>query len=237
MAIATFKDLCVDANASATVAGFWSSVLGRTTRAEDGDVLIEAPPDGTPNQAMWVNTVPESRTGKTRVHLDIRLPTDDPAPLLEQGARLVRDHTESDPWWVLADPEGNEFCAFGPHPFHRVTAPEPFELVVDSVDPEAQARWWSGVSGGRVGDMPGAPCPYVEGTDGFPWFFWVFAPVPERKEVKNRWHWDVVMDRDEPSALIAAGARQLAKPTAATPWWVLADPEGNEFCAFRPDDQ
>jgi hypothetical protein len=49
-----------------------------------------------------------------RFHLDIRLPAPDPAPLVAAGARLVSSPDGETPWWVLADPEGNEFCAFGP---------------------------------------------------------------------------------------------------------------------------
>jgi hypothetical protein len=39
-----------------------------------------------------------------------RLPGTDPGHLLAADARLVR-RPAPDPWWVLADPEGNEFCA------------------------------------------------------------------------------------------------------------------------------
>ena len=54
--------------------------------------------------------MPEPRTGKTRVHLDVRLPEPDPAPLLAAGATLVSEPDGERHWWVLADPEGNEFC-------------------------------------------------------------------------------------------------------------------------------
>ncbi|MCX4471276.1 hypothetical protein C5N14_19585 [Micromonospora sp. MW-13] len=36
--------------------------------------------------------------------------------LLAAGARLVREPDVEVSWWVLADPEGNEFCAFAPRP-------------------------------------------------------------------------------------------------------------------------
>lgn len=61
-----------------------------------------------------MNQVPEPRVGKTRVHLDLRLAGAEPAPLLAAGARLVREPDGEVGWWVLADPEGNEFCAFPP---------------------------------------------------------------------------------------------------------------------------
>ncbi|WP_309227476.1 VOC family protein [Micromonospora thermarum] len=55
-----------------------------------------------------------------------------------------------------------------------------------------------------------------------------------RKTVKNRMHRDVDLVDPEPTALIRAGATLLREPTDQTRWWVLADPEGNEFCAFPP---
>jgi Glyoxalase-like domain len=50
--------------------------------------------------------------------------------------------------------------------------------------------------------------------------------------VKNRVHWDVDLPGAGPAALVAAGARILRGSDDEIRWWVLADPEGNEFCAF-----
>jgi hypothetical protein len=55
----------------------------------------------------------------------------------------------------------------------------------------------------------------------------VFVPVSEPKPGKNRIHWDVTTP--SVAALVLAGASILAKQPR---WTVLADPEGNEFCAF-----
>ncbi len=155
-----------------------------------------------------------------------------PAALLEAGARLVREPDSEISWWVLADPDGNLFCAFAPGDESR---PGPFELVVDSADPSAQATWWAGIVGGEV-EVSEQGYASVNGAAGFPWDHWVFDPVPERKSVKNRMHWDVDLTDPEPSALIRAGATLLREPDDAVSWWVLADPEGNEFCAFPPGD-
>jgi Glyoxalase-like domain len=35
-------------------------------------------------------------------------------------------------------------------------------------------------------------------------------------------------------AFIQAGAIVLREPGGDITWWVLADPEGNEFCGFPP---
>jgi hypothetical protein len=47
---------------------------------------------------------------------------------------------------------------------------------------------------------------------------------------EDRIHWDVVAP--DVGALAARGARVLREPHDEISWHVLADPEGNEFCAF-----
>ena len=57
-------------------------------------------------------SVPERKTIKNRLHLDFR-PDDQAAEvdrLLALGARRVDIGQGEQPWVVLADPEGNEFC-------------------------------------------------------------------------------------------------------------------------------
>ena len=53
--------------------------------------------------------------------------------------------------------------------------------------------------------------------------------MPEPRTVKNRIHWDVLGSVD---SLQAAGAMVLRRPDEDTGWTVMADPDGNEFCAF-----
>jgi hypothetical protein len=230
-----FKDLCADVTAAGDTAGFgrfWAGVLGLTleeTPDDDPGRLTGA----TPERTVWLNAVPEPRTAKTRLHLDVMLPAADPAPLVALGARVVSEPDGEKRWWVLADPEGTLFCAMGPHPQYTPSAPEPFELVVDAADPWAQAQWWAAATGGQAERRDGTPWAWVEGAAGFPWRYWVFAAVPEPKTVKNRWHWDVTTP--DPQLLVDRGARVLRKPDDEVRWWVLADPEGNEFCAFTPD--
>ncbi|MEV0807612.1 VOC family protein [Micromonospora sp. NPDC050200] len=229
--IARFKDLCMDAADPHSLGGFWARILGgEVVDTGDGDVRLDPRPGGAGPESIWVNRVPEPRTGKTRAHLDLRLADADPAALLATGARLVREPDAEISWWILADPEGNQFCVFAPREGAR---PGPFELVVDSTDPIAQATWWAGVVGGRVETSEEGHAS-VTGAAGFPWDHWVFDPVPERKRVKNRVHWDVDLTGRDATALIAAGATLLREPDETVSWWVLADPEGNEFCAFAP---
>ena len=62
--------------------------------------------------------VPEGKTGKNRIHFDLRPRTgsrdDELERLLSQGATVVEDHRGNygpgTGWVTLADPGGNEFC-------------------------------------------------------------------------------------------------------------------------------
>ena len=58
-------------------------------------------------------------------------------------------------------------------------------------------------------------------------------PGARAKTVKNRMHFDVV---GETWPLLAAGARMVREQDDEIEWSVLADPEGNEFCVFPPED-
>ncbi len=71
----------------------------------------------------------------------------------------------------------------------------------------------------------------------------LFIEVPERKAVKNRLHLDLVpTDRtrdEEVDRLLMAGATAVddRRRPDGTGWFVLADPEGNEFCVLRSDKE
>jgi predicted enzyme related to lactoylglutathione lyase len=59
--------------------------------------------------------VPEQKSGKNRVHLDIRTGDADVeairARLLERGATVLHTGRQGPHSWVtMTDPEGNEFC-------------------------------------------------------------------------------------------------------------------------------
>nr|WP_258562774.1 VOC family protein [Nocardioides sp. MAH-18] len=112
--------------------------------------------------------------------------------------------------------------------FERSEVPDQrlYEIVVDCQDPAAQAAWWAEVLGGRVHTDGDA----VEAVPGAPFEYLVFVRVPEPKTVKNRLHWDV--DTADVGLLVEHGATVLREPDGDIRWTVLADPEGNEFCAF-----
>ena len=93
MAIAQFKDLAIDAGDPARLGAFWAAALGRTWAAkDDGDGLLTGP---TPQHTIWVNRVPEPKTVKHRVHLDIY--ARDLAGLEALGATIVSRSTARAP--------------------------------------------------------------------------------------------------------------------------------------------
>jgi hypothetical protein len=221
MAIARFKDLCLDAGDPPRLGAFWAAVLGRTWETkDDGDGLLTGP---TPQHTIWVAQVPEAKTVKHRVHLDIY--ARDLADLEALGATIVEPQFGPRTWTVMADPEGGEFCAFLRS---EVPAGRLHGLAVDSADAEAQARWWAMVYGVDVTENDGWFT--LESVPGMPIATMDFAPVPEPKTVKNRIHWDVTVPAVAP--LVEAGATLLRERGGDIGWHVLADPEGNEFCAF-----
>ncbi len=221
MAIARYKDLCIDTTGGEALGRFYAGVLGLRFKSDGDSGVLNGP---TSRHRIWMNTVPEPRAVKNRVHLDVH--TGSIAELQQLGA-VVREPEGDRHWTVMADLEGGEFCAFvrDEPPALRL-----YEVVVDSADPRAIAAWWSDVLAARLGGGDGEGFWWVDEIDGAPFEAMVFVPVPEPKTAKNRIHWDVSVDDLTP--LAEAGATVLRPPLSGADWHVLADPEGNEFCAF-----
>jgi hypothetical protein len=215
----SFGGLCMDTQDPAPFGAFWSQALGLTLRRlPDGDVRLVGE---EPFRTVWVNRVPEPKTVKNRVHLDVHGDVDS---FLALGATVVDDRTND--WAVLADPEGGEFCVF---PGDDAARPRVVDLVVDCQDSAALADWWGGAfdvepSTGAVDNS------VLRGVPGCPFAAIGFVEVPEQKTVKNRLHIDVRSASVE--ALLDYGATLLRAPDDEISWSVLADPEGNEFCVF-----
>ena len=200
---------------------FWGRVLDLDWRAgDDGEGGLFG---RTPGHTIWFNRVPEARTVKHRVHLDVF--TVDVDDLTALGSTVVLPPGDDRSWTLMADLEGGEYCAFvrpelPPDRLHG--------LAVDCADPSALAAWWASVYGGKL--VNNEEFVTVENIPGMPIATMDFASVPEPKTVKNRIHWDVSVDNVQ--ALIDAGATVLRPLGGDLEWHMMADPEGNEFCAF-----
>jgi hypothetical protein len=225
MALATFRKVCVDAVEPLQIGPWWAEALGLEWRGHDqgeGGAF-----GSTQGHTVWFNRVPEAKTVKHRVHLDIY--TRALADLEARGAVVVEPQREGWGWTVMADPEGGEFCAF----LRDELPPDRLHgLVVDCVEPEPIAQWWADVyDADVVHHQRGFST--VEHVPGMPILTMDFVPVPEPKTVKNRIHWDVTAP--DVGALVSRGATVLQRPGGDIAWHVLTDPEGNEFCAFPGD--
>jgi predicted enzyme related to lactoylglutathione lyase len=101
---------CADAE---VLAHFWSDALGWNIEylAEDGAVLAD--PSGAPPR-LFLQPVAEPKTVKNRMHPDLTVSDLDAeeARLVKLGAirRERHDVPEGRRSYVMADPEGNEFC-------------------------------------------------------------------------------------------------------------------------------
>ncbi|MFY9915730.1 MAG: VOC family protein [Nocardioidaceae bacterium] len=224
MPFARMMKICVDALDPISLGGFWAAALDLQLLPDDrGEAGLVDPSD---TDRLWFNRVPQAKTVKHRVHLDIYARS--LAELEDLGAAVLLPEGDDRRWTVMTDPEGGEFCAFvrDELPDRRLHG-----LVVDCVDAPAQARWWYDVLGGRfidegdwgtVTDLPELPAMTFD-----------FVPVPEPKATTNRVHWDLAVDSIDP--LLDRGATVLRRRGEDDlNWDILADPEGNEFCAFTP---
>ncbi|MFI6645606.1 VOC family protein [Streptomyces sp. NPDC050504] len=109
------RHVTVDSADAYALASFWAEVLGASVSEEDEPGAAEALVESAGAALLFV-TVPEGKTVKNRVHLDLqpqdRTREEEVERLLGIGAVLVDDRRRPDGtgWAVLADPEGNEFC-------------------------------------------------------------------------------------------------------------------------------
>jgi Glyoxalase-like domain len=125
--MATHWTLGCDANDPHRLGAFWAIALGYVPEPgfDDPDGASIVDPDGV-GPAVGFLRVPEGKTVKNRVHIDIRAAGEPPwdmparallirekvAQLVGAGATVVREEMYDDDLGhvVMLDPEGNEFC-------------------------------------------------------------------------------------------------------------------------------
>lgn len=134
--------ICVDATDPHTLADWWAETLQWDLEpsdeamirslvergvAREEDTLVHrgalvwrlgqaiTPPEGVPGARILFQVVPEPKTVKNRLHLDVFVGEDGKDAvrdaLLARGAAYVSSHQVGpSSWHVMTDPEGNEFC-------------------------------------------------------------------------------------------------------------------------------
>jgi predicted enzyme related to lactoylglutathione lyase len=111
-----WSNIVIDCDDVERVARFWSEALNlKLNGPQDGEWWLEP---GGDHPDILFEKVPEAKSVKNRVHLDLR-PNDQLAEverLLGLGARRVDIGQRDVSWVVMADPEGNEFCVLQPTP-------------------------------------------------------------------------------------------------------------------------
>jgi hypothetical protein len=109
--VLTWEQLIIDAGDPVALGTWWAEALGWIIVNDDPDEFeIRASPDAFPG--LLFALVPEAKSVKNRLHLDLR-PDDrdrEVARLISLGAGHVDVGQGEETWIVLADPEGNEFC-------------------------------------------------------------------------------------------------------------------------------
>jgi predicted enzyme related to lactoylglutathione lyase len=106
--------LVLDCREPARLAEFWASALDYVSLGEAGAYVVLLP-NGRPGPKLLLQQVPEPKSTKNRMHLDIdAVDIEAEATRLEAlGARRVADdqsHEHGTNWILMTDPEGNEFC-------------------------------------------------------------------------------------------------------------------------------
>jgi hypothetical protein len=97
---------------SVRIATWWADLLGARVGDSGRDFAYVGDIAGAPFEWLVFGSVPEPKTVKNRLHIDVS--TSDLDALLDAGAEMLRPRDEEIGWSVLADPDGNEFCVFAP---------------------------------------------------------------------------------------------------------------------------
>lgn len=238
--------LLIDSADPLRAATFWAQALGWEPVDEGPDEAVASPVGfdypGTSAVPLVFVPVPEPKTVKNRVHLDLTSASlDDQASKVERllwlGATHIDIGQDEVPWVVLADPEGNEFCVLEPRPVYRDAGPVA-AIVVDCAGIEAMSRFWAVAAGwpvtGSDEDLIALRSASGEGP------FLELLRSAEPKQVKNRVHLDIAPFTDDDqaadvAALRAAGAKLADVGQSGTEGWiVMSDPDGQEFCVLTP---
>lgn len=239
-------NVVIDAADPRALSRFWADLLGwQATRQATEEVDIRAPADdGWQFNLTLVPGAGPKTSVKNRIHLDLASASPDHqlaqvTHALTLGATRVDIGQRNVPWVVMADPEGNEFCVLDPRPEYMATGAVA-AVVVDALDPLRLAEFWSAATGWPVVETTKWTASLRSPDAQGPWLEFIRTEHPHT--IKNRVHLDVapLLEDDhwaEITRLLELGAHKTDIGQGSTPWQVMADPEGNEFCVLTPRDQ
>lgn len=113
-----FVSVVLDCADPTSLSQFWTAALGYVVLEEGEPIVLASGPEGIDGPVLLLQGVPEPKTGKNRMHLDIHAADlDGEVERLEGlGASRIAEPQEDRGWcWVvMSDPEGNEFCVCRP---------------------------------------------------------------------------------------------------------------------------
>ncbi|WP_228726076.1 VOC family protein [Prauserella sediminis] len=145
------------------VAEFWAALLGGELVGDghdggrhDGGRLRVRLPDGP---TVHIVGATAEKSAKNRIHLDLASDGDGGTgrgtqqAIVDRAIRLGAVHIDIGqyagpvpaPWYVLADPAGNEFCVLEPRGEYTATGALA-AVVIESPDPHRLAEFWSGAT-------------------------------------------------------------------------------------------
>ncbi|SEC83012.1 VOC family protein [Streptomyces sp. PAN_FS17] len=110
-----WEQVIVHSEHPAALGQWWAEALGWVVvHSSDDEFEIRPAPDRMPG--LDFVRLDEAKQSKSRLHLDFRPDDQDAevARLEAHGAKRVDIGQGVQPWVVMADPEGNEFCILGP---------------------------------------------------------------------------------------------------------------------------
>jgi catechol 2,3-dioxygenase-like lactoylglutathione lyase family enzyme len=113
--IGVVSTVMVDTTDVDSAVDFWSAILGLAVLYRN-EVYAYCSPITPEGPHLAFQKVPEGKSSKNRLHLDVRVPDREAfeRQVIDLGGVRLGEHQEGDfpPWTIMADPLGNEFCIY-----------------------------------------------------------------------------------------------------------------------------
>ena len=232
--------LCFDANDPLHLARFWAGVLRWEMADNPQDCIALRPSDDTGFRIRFIATQ-EQKAGQNQMHFDLTSTSlEDQQQTVARSLGLGAEHIDigqrpEEGHFVLADPEGNEFCVIEPDNKFLADCGFIGALACDGSQ-EVGYFWSQALDWPLVWDQDQETA--IRSPRGGPKITWGGPPLMP-KTGKNRLHFDLgpPVHGDQPAEvdrLVSLGATRIDIGQAEVSWVVMADPDGHEFCVLNP---